>query len=402
MTTTLLRCGNHFDGFSDHLGGPIDIVITDGVITQMGTDLDVEADETLDLTDRTVTPGFIDTHLHLTMGSPLVQQPLYSSARKALTGLALANEYLRIGFTTIRDLGSADPDWPVVDLRNAINAGEVEGPRIFVAAHFISPTGGHGDIDNFFHERWGFKVSDPADSIGDIRRTVRREHRGGGDCIKTTNAGGYHSPGDDPAVCCWFDDEMDAVCEAAAQLGMDVAVHCGSADSVRQGIRSGVRSLEHAYMIDAEGVEMAENSDVYLVPTMYLNVADVNALNNGTLPAYIIPKFTRDLEKIQEAQRLIANSSVKIAFSTDAGMFPFADGAKEFAAMVECGLDPARALRAGMSVAAELLRCDEIGSLAVGKVADIVAMPGDPIEDITVTERVDFVMQAGRVVRDDR
>ena len=402
MTTTLLRCGNHFDGFSDHLGGPIDIVITDGVITQMGTDLDVEADETLDLTDRTVTPGFIDTHLHLSMGSPLVQQTLYSSARKALTGLALANEYLRIGFTTIRDLGSADPDWPVVDLRNAINAGEVEGPRIFVAAHFISPTGGHGDIDNFFHERWGFKVSDPADSIGDIRRTVRREHRGGGDWIKTTNAGGYHSPGDDPAVCCWFDDEMDAVCEAAAQLGMDVAVHCGSADSVRQGIRSGVRSLEHAYMIDAEGVEMAENSDVYLVPTMYLNVADVNALNNGTLPAYIIPKFTRDLEKIQEAQRLIANSSVKIAFGTDAGMFPFADGAKEFAAMVECGLDPARALRAGMSVAAELLRCDEIGSLAVGTVADIVAMPGDPIEDITVTERVDFVMQAGRVVRDDR
>lgn len=290
-----------------------------------------------------------------------------------------------------------------MEIRNAINRGAFVGPRLFVAAHFISPTGGHGDIDNFYNERWGFKVSDVADSKGDIRRLVRREHRGGGDWVKTTNAGGYHSPGDDPAVCTWFDEEMDAVCEAAAQLGMDVAVHCGSADSITQAIRSGVRSLEHAYMIDAEGIKMAEAADVYVVPTMYLNVADVKALEAGTLPDYICGKFTRDLDKIQDAQRMIASSDkVKVAFGTDAGMFPFDDGAREFQAMVQCGIAPARSLRAGMSVAAALLRCDDIvGSLAVGKIADIVAMQGNPIEDITATERVTFVMKDGKVIRND-
>ncbi len=403
MSTVLLRCGKHFDGVSDSLGGAVDLLVEDGVITAMGSDLAApDGAEVVDLTGLTVTPGFIDTHVHLTMGSPLITQTLFSSARKALTGLALAQKYLQIGFTTVRDLGSADPEWPVVDIRNAINSGEFVGPRVVVAPHFISPTGGHGDIDNFFNERWGFKISDPADSVGDIRRTVRREHRGGGDWVKTTNAGGYHSAGDDPAVCCWFDEEMDALCAAAAQLGMDVAVHCGSADSVLQAIRAGVRSLEHAYMIDAEGIDLAEKSDVFVVPTMYLNVADVNALKAGTLPAYIQGKFTRDLEKIQNAQRMLAASSIKIAFGTDAGMFPFDDGAKEFAAMVQCGIDPARALRAGTSVAADLLRLDDVGTLAVGKVADIVAMPGDPVDDITATERVCFVMKGGKVVRHDQ
>lgn len=402
MSATLLHCGNHFDGASDSLGGPVDILVVDGVITSLGPEVAVPTDATvIDLADRTVTPGFIDTHVHLTMGSPLPQQTLQSSARKALTGLSLANTYLEMGFTTIRDMGAADPDWPVVDIRNAINAGEVSGPRLFVAPHFISPTGGHGDIDNFYHERWGFKVSDPADSVGDIRRTVRREHRGGGDWIKTTNAGGYHSAGDDPGVCTWFDEEMDAVCEAARQLGMDVAVHCGSADSITQAIRAGVRSLEHAYMIDEEGIRLAEEAGTFIVPTMYLNVADVQLYESGKMPDYIKVKFERDVEKIQAAQRLIAASNVKVAFGTDAGMFPFTDGAKEFAAMVTRGIAPARALRAAMSAGAELLRCDDIGVLSVGKAADIVAMPGDPIEDITATERVSFVMKGGTVVRHD-
>lgn len=180
-----------------------------------------------------------------------------------------------------------------------------------------------------------------------------------------------------------------------------MAVHCGSADSIIQGIKAGVRSLEHAYMIDAEGVRLAEESGVFLVPTMYLNVADSNLLASGNMPEYIKCKFERDNDLIKEAQKLIAASSIKIAFGTDAGMFPFSEGAKEFAAMVQCGIDPARALRAGTSVAAELLRVDDIGSLEVGKVADIVAMKGDPIADITATENVTFVMQGGTVIRHD-
>src|SRR6185312_14702122 len=404
MKSTVLLCGSIFDGVSDQLTGPMQILIEGNRIAAVGRSVDHPTGaQVIDLSNRTVAPGFIDTHVHLTMDAAhLAEQTLESSAGKALKGLSLAREYMSYGFTTLRDLGSADPEWPTVDLRNAINARLVEGPRLVVAAHILSASAGHGDLRGFYNPRWDLPVSAIADNAGSIKALVRREHTFGSDWIKTTNTGGYFSAGDDPARVTWFDDEMEVLTSTAHQLGMPVAVHTGAAEGCKQAIRFGARSLEHAYLIDSEGIQMAQRAGSYIVPTMQMTQEDLHELQVGTLPCQAVWKFRRDNEKILASQRLLAGSEVKIAYGTDCGMFPFSHGILEFQAMVKAGLSPARALQAATSVAAELLSRDDLGALAPGKLADIAAMPGDPIADIRATAKVDFVMKNGIVYRDDR
>jgi imidazolonepropionase-like amidohydrolase len=397
----VLVCGAVFDGVSDEIGGAAEILVRDGLISEIGRAVQ-RPDEArvIDLSERTVCPGFIDTHVHLTMdASNLAQQTLESSAAKALKGLGLAREYLGYGFTTLRDLGSMDPEFPTVDLRNAIDAGLVQGPRLIVAPHVISASAGHGDVRGFYGSRWDLPLSAIADGSAEIRRMVRREHTYGADWIKTANAGGYFSPGDDPARPTWFDDEMEMLCSTARLLGMPVAVHTGAAEACKQAIRCGARSLEHAYLIDEQAIEMARGAGAYVVPTMQMTQEDLGALQAGTLPCQAVWKFSRDNRGIVESQRLVASSDVKVAFGTDCGMFPFSHGIREFQAMVDAGLSPIRALKAGTSVAAELLARDDIGVLRPGACADIVAMPGNPLDDIAATAQVDFVMRAGVVHR---
>lgn len=401
MSASVLSCGKVFDGTSDGLTGPSEILVEDGRITQMGRSVrrPVEA-KMIDLSARTVSPGFIDTHVHLTMdAATLPLQTLQSSAAKALKGLSIAREYMRYGFTTLRDLGSADPEFPTVDLRNAIDSGLVQGPRLIVAAHIISASAGHGDLRGFYASRWTLPVSCIADGSEGIKALVRREHTFGSDWVKTTNTGGYFSPGDDPATVTWFDDEMNTLVATARQLGMPVAVHTGASEGCKQAIHAGVRSLEHAYLIDKEALEMAEKAQVFIVPTMQMTREDLHALDAHTLPCQAVWKFSRDNEYIVDSQHLIAKSGAKVAYGTDCGMFPFSHGILEFQAMVAAGLTPLRALKAATSVAAELLKQDDIGVLAVGKVADIVGMPGDPLADISVTTNVDFVMKGGAIYR---
>lgn len=399
MNSIVLLCGNLFDGLSDALSGRMEILVEGNRITRVERSVGrPPGAEVIDLLDRTVSPGFIDTHVHLTMDAGnLARQTLDSSASKALKGLSLARAYMRYGFTTLRDLGSVDPDWPTIDLRNALNAGIVQGPRIFVAAHIISASAGHGDLRSFYNPRWILPVSTIADDPGSIRALVRREHTYGSDWIKTTNTGGYFSAGDDPARVTWFDDEMEALTSAAHQLGMPVAVHTGAAQGCKQAIHFGVRSIEHAYLIDSEGLAMAAQSGVYVVPTMQMTQEDLHQLQEGTLPCQAVWKFRRDNEKILASQRLLAASDVKVAYGTDCGMFPFSHGILEFQAMVGAGLTPVRALKAATSVAAELLQQSDLGLIAPGKLADIVAMPGDPLTDIAATAKVDFVMKDGAV-----
>lgn len=401
MEASVLRCGKLFDGLSDRLTGPVEILVEGERIAKIGASVGRPPHaQIIDLSQRTVSPGFIDTHVHLTMDAAvLAQQTLASSAAKALKGLSIAREYMRYGFTTLRDMGCADPEFPTVDLRNALAARLVEGPRLIVAAHIISASAGHGDLRGFYASRWDIPVSAIADDVGAIKALVRREHTFGSDWIKTTNTGGYFSPGDDPARVTWFDDEINVLAATARQLGMPVAVHTGAADGCKQAIRAGARSLEHAYLIDAGALTMATEAGVYVVPTMQMTREDLSALHAHTLPCQAVWKFARDNEQIMSSQRLIAASDVKIAYGTDCGMFPFGHGILEFQAMVAAGLTPARALKAATSVAAELLQQDDIGVLSVGKQADIVAMPGDPLIDIGVTAKVDFVMKSGRVYR---
>lgn len=404
MEAVVLQCGRVFDGESPDLRSNLEVLVRDGIIDEVSARVDRPAGaEVIDLSDRTISPGFIDCHVHLTMdAAALAGQTLSSIATKALTGLSIAKKYLDAGFTTVRDLGTMDPESPTIDLRNAIESRTITGPRLVVAAHIISPTGGHGDLSGFYPARWDLPVSALADDRAAIRAAVRREHSVGSDWIKTVNAGGYFSVGDDPAVCTWFDDEMEALCATAKQLGMPVAVHTGAAEACKQAIRFGVRSLEHAYLIDEEGVRMAADAGVFIVPTMQMTQEDLRQLDAGTLPSQAVWKFERDSEQILQSQRIIAAGDAEVVFGTDCGMFPFENGIKEFTAMVAAGLSPIRALKAATSTAARLLGRQDIGVLQVGACADIVAMPGDPLDDISVTQHVDFVMARGDVVRRPR
>ncbi|MSS45173.1 amidohydrolase family protein [Cutibacterium sp. WCA-380-WT-3A] len=401
MTGFVVKCAGVFDGWSPDVGGLTEILIRDGRIADIGHQVKRSAGvDVIDLGDRVVAPGFIDSHVHLTMDAPtLAMQSLGSTATKALTGLGLANEYLQHGFTALRDLGTMDPENPTIDLRNALDAGTVSGPRLVVASHILSSTGGHGDLSGFYPSRWNLPLSATADGPDAVRRLVRHEHSVGSDWVKTVNAGGYFSVADDPTHVTWFDDEFEALCATATQLGMPVAVHTGSAQACRQAIRAGVRSLEHAYLIDQEAIDMAVEAGVYVVPTMQMTQEDLAQLEAGTLPDQAVWKFQRDADQILASQRLLAASRVKIVYGTDCGMFPFSYGVLEFQAMVNAGLTPLRALQAATSTAAEMLGRDDLGVVRVGAAADLVAMPGNPVDDISLTERVDFVMCRGVIHR---
>jgi imidazolonepropionase-like amidohydrolase len=401
MAKTVIICGKLFDGLGDKMLGPTEILIEgDTIIEVSGSVGRPGGANVLDLSDRTISPGFIDTHVHLCVdGLNLARQTLQCSPAKALAGLHHAQQYMRYGFTTLRDMGTLDPEWPTVNLRDAIDSGMARGPRLIVAPHMISATAGHGDMQGMFPCRCHMGLSRVADSPPKIRELVRMEHAFGGNWIKTMNTGGYMSAGDDPARVTWFEDEMQALGQTAQQLGLPLAVHTGAAEGCKQALRAGARSLEHCYLIDDEGVAMAEKVGVFLVPTMQMTREDKALLVAGKLPEHAVWKFRRDVAAIEDAQRRIARSKAKVAYGADCGMFPFSEGVLEFQAMVVAGLAPARALKSGTSVAAQLLQRDDLGAIAPGRRADIVAMPGDPLEDIAATAKVDFVMKGGRVYR---
>lgn len=401
MTKTVIICGKLFDGVSDAMLGPTEILIEDSTIAEVSSSVGRPGSaKVLDLSDRTVSPGFIDTHVHLCVdGLNLARQTLQCSPAKALMGLHYAQQYMRYGFTTLRDMGTLDPEWPTINLRDAIDNGVARGPRLIVAAHMISATAGHGDMQGMFPCRCHMGLSRVADSPAKIRELVRMEHAFGGNWIKTMNTGGYMSAGDDPARVTWFEDEMLALGQTAEQLGLPLAVHTGAAEGCKQALRAGARSLEHCYLIDDEGVAMSEKAGAFLVPTMQMTREDKVLLMAGKLPEHAVWKFRRDVAVIEDAQQRIGRSKAKVAYGTDCGMFPFSAGVLEFQAMVAAGLTPARALKAGTSVAAELLQRDDLGVIAPGKQADIVAMPGDPLEEIAATAKVDFVMKGGWIYR---
>jgi imidazolonepropionase-like amidohydrolase len=411
--TIVLKAARLFDGKSNALSTPGVVVVTDGKIVAAGAHASIPAGaEVLDLGDATLLPGFIDAHTHLTMmNSDDWKQNKLDSLQKPIAEMALdasvnARVTLMAGFTTVRDVGSHD--YLDVGLRNAIRNGKVPGPRMLVSVHAIGATGGHCDDSDGFRAGLFGKETGPADGVingaDQARYAVRLMHKYGADVIKTCASGGVLSPTDDVDTPQLTQEELNAIVDEAHALRRKVATHAHGAEAAKRAIRAGVNSIEHGTFLDDEALDMMKQRGTYLVPTLMAVQGLQEQLDRGVyLPPAIAMKARMAIAQIRLTFQKALAKGVNIGLGTDAAVYPHGRNAEEFHQMADLGMKPIDALKAGTSRDAELLGLqDTIGTLEANKIADVVAVPGDPAENIRQTEKVFFVMKEGVIYRNDR
>lgn len=356
-----------------------------------------------DLGDVTLLPGLIDAHVHLvgseesTPFGDLTETP----ARAAIEGVANARKTLEAGFTTVRDLGSRD--FADVALRDAIAAGRVPGPRMLVAVKSLSSTGGHGDRNDLPADVHVDRYTAIADGEEAIRAKVRENVKYGADWIKILATGGVMSAGTDPRAAQYTEGEIRAAVEAARERGRDVAAHAHGTEGIKRAILAGVRSIEHASMLDEETIRLASEHGTYLVPNPITNATMLERGAAGGYQPYQLEKskFIYDLK--MESLRKAIRAGLKVAYGTDSGVQSHGQNGRQLALYVSAGMTPVQALRSATQVAAELLRMEgKIGTVAPGAFADLVAVAGDPLADIRTVERPVWVMKEGVVALDRR
>src|SRR5713101_8271654 len=411
--TYVLKAARFFDGKSNALVTPGVVVVTDGKIVAAGTSAAIPAGaEMIDLGDATLLPGFIDAHTHLTMmySEDYKQERLdgleETIAERALDASVNARVTLMAGVTTVRDVGSSD--YLDVGLRNAIRNGKVPGPRMLVTVHALSATGGHCDFSQGFREGLFGHESGPLEGVvngaDQGRYAVRLDHKYGADMIKVCATGGVLSPTDDVDTPQLTQEELNAIVDEAHALRRKTAAHAHGAEGAKRAIRAGINSIEHGSFLDEEALDMMKARGTYLVPTLMAPDYLRQKLDAGVyFPPKIAAKARDAIASIQSMFKRALAKGVRIGLGTDAAVYPHGLNAGEFHLMVDLGMKPVDALKAGTSSDAELLGLDkQIGSLETGKLADVVAVPGDPIADIRQTEHVFFVMKEGVVYRNDR
>lgn len=353
----------------------------------------------IDLSAYTVLPGLIDTHTHITSDPTL--PPFYgygmSVPRIALKGATYARRTLLAGITTIRDVGATG--YSDVAVRDAINDGEIPGPRMLVSGPALGITGGHCD-DNMLAPEFDYTSDGVADGVAGVRRAVRRNVKYGVDVIKFCGTGGVFSKGDTPGAQQYTFQEMQALIDEAHMAGRKVAVHAHGAAGIKTAIRAGVDTVEHASLIDDEGLQLAKKAGIYLSMDIYNSeYTQSEGPKRGELE-----EFLRKDREIAEAQRenfrRAVKAGIKLTFGTDAGVYPHGGNAKQLAFMVRYGMTPMQAIQAATLNGADALGLkNKTGAIAAGLSADIIAVKRDPLEDVRALEQVDFVMKAGEVYK---
>jgi len=380
------------------------VVITGETITWVGTVSDLRAPagaRLIDLGERTLLPGLFDCHVHIT-GVPGdggdTQALRETDAHRAIYGVVHAKLTLDAGFTTVRDVGGT---YATVALRDLIRQGLIPGPRMYVATRSLGITGGHGDING-----WSPTLSLPgtaqiADGIEGVRKAVREQVKYGADLIKVVASGGILSVGDSPSSVQYSYEELTTIVEEARHSGRKVAAHAHGAQSIKDAVRAGVASIEHGSLIDEEAIRLMKEHGTYLVPTLYtLDYIIEEGPAHGT-PEYAVNK-ARAMVELQRANlRKAYQEGVKFAYGTDAAVIPHGLNAKDFAILVEqLGVPPMDAIRMATTSAADLVGiADKAGAIRPGLWADLIAVEGNPLEDIRRLETVSFVMKAGMVYR---
>jgi len=399
-----------FDGKGDRAVSPGLVVVENGKIAQVGGTAPAGA-ETIDLGDATLLPGLIDAHTHITYEFSMdsyqseFHERRTTPAEKAFEAGAIARTTLLAGFTTVRNVGASE--WVDIGLRNAINRGLTDGPRMLTAGKALSATGGHCDETNGLAP--GAVPAEPgprdgiANSPDEFRQAVRVMLKYGADVIKICATGGVMSLGDDVDTSQLTQEELNAAVDETHALHRRAAAHAHGNEGARRAVLAGIDSIEHGSFLKDDTLDLMKQRGTYLIPTLIAPTFLVEGFQNGMkAPDRVKEKANAAEQSVYTMFRHAVEKGVRIGFGTDAGVYPHGQNAREFELMVKNGASPALALRAATSVDAELLGvADRLGSLEQGKLADVVAVPGDPFADIATMRKVFFVMKDGKVYRND-
>src|SRR5712671_4253827 len=410
--TIALKAARLFDGKSSSLLQNGVVIVRGDKIVDAGSNLPLPSGaQVIDLGDATLSPGLMDAHTHLTAdysgnyNERRLQELDLNVSEQAIRATMFARATVEAGFTTVRDLGSrfvASREFVDVALRNSINKGVIVGPRMLVATKGIGATGGHFDPSGGFLDFLFGREPDYTDGIAngpdEIRKAVRFEVKNGADVIKGAVSGGVLSLADEVDTPQFTPAEIAALVDETHRLRKKVAVHCHGDQAAKEAIEAGVDSIEHGSFMKPETLTLMKNKGTYLTPTLMATEWIMSKIDN--YPPALQAKAKAATAARSEMFRNAVKMGIKVSFGTDAAVFPHGQNAKEFKVMVDLGMQPIDALKTATGNAADLFGiAQKTGTLEKGKLADVIAMPGDPTADITATERVSFVMKEGKIVR---